>query len=81
MQRIIGVISLAIGVMLLVWGHNMAESIGSQVKQASRHSRCTACSRLSGHGNESEFSTMNARPDVKKNCKLHIGGHFLPPKK
>jgi hypothetical protein len=34
MQRIIGVISLAIGVMLLVWGHNMAESIGSQVKQA-----------------------------------------------
>ena len=34
MQRVIGVISLAIGVMLLVWGHNMAESIGSQVKQA-----------------------------------------------
>ncbi|HEY5042309.1 MAG TPA: DUF3185 family protein [Verrucomicrobiae bacterium] len=34
MQRIIGVIALAIGIMLLVWGHNMAESIGSQVQQA-----------------------------------------------
>lgn len=34
MQRIIGVISLAIGIMLLVWGHNMAGSIGSQVQQA-----------------------------------------------
>jgi hypothetical protein len=34
MQRIIGVISLAIGIMLLVWGHNMAQSIGSQVRQA-----------------------------------------------
>jgi uncharacterized membrane protein len=34
MQRIIGVISLVIGVLLLVRGHDMAESIGSQVKQA-----------------------------------------------
>jgi hypothetical protein len=34
MQRSIGVIALAIGIMLLVWGHDMAESIGSQVKQA-----------------------------------------------
>jgi uncharacterized membrane protein HdeD (DUF308 family) len=33
MQKIIGVISLVIGVLLLVWGHNMAESIGSQVQQ------------------------------------------------
>ena len=34
MQRVIGVISLAIGVMLLAWGHKMSESIGSQVQQA-----------------------------------------------
>jgi hypothetical protein len=34
MEKIIGVISLVIGIMLLVWGHNMAESIGSQVQQA-----------------------------------------------
>ena len=34
MQKMIGVISLVIGVLLLVWGHDMAESIGSQVKQA-----------------------------------------------
>jgi uncharacterized membrane protein HdeD (DUF308 family) len=34
MQKIIGVISMVIGVLLLVWGHDMAESIGSQVKQA-----------------------------------------------
>jgi uncharacterized membrane protein HdeD (DUF308 family) len=33
MQKIIGVISLVIGVLLLAWGHNMAESIGSQVQQ------------------------------------------------
>ena len=34
MQRVIGVISLAIGVMLLAWGHKMSESIGSQVQEA-----------------------------------------------
>ncbi len=35
MQKIIiGVISLAIGIFLLVRGHDMAQSIGSQVKQA-----------------------------------------------
>ena len=33
MQKIIGIIFVVIGVMLLVWGHNMAESIGSQVQQ------------------------------------------------
>jgi len=34
MQRVIGVISLAIGVMLLAWGHKMSESIGSRVQEA-----------------------------------------------
>lgn len=34
MQKIIGVIFLVIGIMLLVWGHNMANSLGSQVQQA-----------------------------------------------
>jgi hypothetical protein len=33
MKKIIGVVSLVIGVLLLVWGHNMAESVNSQVKQ------------------------------------------------
>jgi len=33
MQKIIGIIFVVIGVILLVWGHNMAESIGSQVQQ------------------------------------------------
>jgi len=33
MQKIIGVISLVIGVLLLVWGHNIAQSVGSQVQQ------------------------------------------------
>jgi len=32
MQKIIGVIALVIGIMLLVWGHNTAESLNSQVK-------------------------------------------------
>lgn len=32
-QRVIGVICLIIGVFLLVRGHQMAESIGSQVQQ------------------------------------------------
>lgn len=33
MQRVIGVICLIIGVVLLVRGHDMAQSIGSQVQQ------------------------------------------------
>lgn len=33
MKKIIGVISLVIGVLLLVCGHNVAQSINSQVKQ------------------------------------------------
>ncbi|HSY44287.1 MAG TPA: DUF3185 family protein [Candidatus Acidoferrum sp.] len=34
MQRILGVICLIIGVILLIRGHDMAQSIGSQVQQA-----------------------------------------------
>ena len=33
MRKIIGVISLVIGVLLLVWGHEIAQSVDSQVKQ------------------------------------------------
>jgi hypothetical protein len=33
MQRTIGAISLVIGVLLLVWGHSIATSVDSQVKQ------------------------------------------------
>jgi len=33
MQKIIGIISLVIGVLLLVWGHDIAQSVDSQVKQ------------------------------------------------
>ena len=33
MRRIIGVISLVIGVLLLVWGHDITRSMDSQVKQ------------------------------------------------
>ena len=33
MQRIIGVICLVIGVLLLVWGHDITRSVDSQVKQ------------------------------------------------
>jgi len=32
MNRIIGVICLAIGILLLVWGHNSAQALNSQVK-------------------------------------------------
>jgi hypothetical protein len=32
MRKIIGVIALVIGIMLLVWGHNIAQSLNSQVK-------------------------------------------------
>ena len=33
MQKIIGIISLVIGILLLVWGHDIANSLDSQVKQ------------------------------------------------
>ena len=33
MQRVIGVICLVVGIVLLVRGHDMAQSIGSQVQQ------------------------------------------------
>jgi uncharacterized membrane protein len=33
MQKIIGVISLVIGVLLLMWGHDITQSVDSQVKQ------------------------------------------------
>ena len=33
MRKIIGVISLVIGVLLLVWGHDITKSVDSQVKQ------------------------------------------------
>ena len=33
MKKIIGVISVVIGVLFLVWGHNIAQSVDSQVKQ------------------------------------------------
>jgi hypothetical protein len=33
LQRTVGVICLAIGIMLLIHGHDMARSIGSQVQQ------------------------------------------------
>jgi hypothetical protein len=34
MQRIIGIIALIIGILLLVWARDMANSIGSQVQEA-----------------------------------------------
>lgn len=34
MQKGIGVICLVIGVLLLVWGHRMSQSIGSQLQNA-----------------------------------------------
>jgi uncharacterized membrane protein len=33
MQKIIGIISLVIGVLLFVWGHDITQSVDSQVKQ------------------------------------------------
>ena len=32
LQKIIGAIALAIGILLLVWGHNAAQSFNSQVE-------------------------------------------------
>ena len=34
MQKVIGAICLVVGILLLVQGHDMAQSIGSEVKQA-----------------------------------------------
>lgn len=33
MKKVIGIVAVIIGIMLIVWGHDMAESIGSQVRQ------------------------------------------------
>ena len=33
MQKIAGVICLVVGIILLLWGHNIANSVGSQVQQ------------------------------------------------
>jgi len=33
MQRFIGLACLAIGIMLLIWGHNSQQSVGSQIKE------------------------------------------------
>jgi uncharacterized membrane protein (DUF106 family) len=33
MQKTSGVICLAVGIILLLWGHNIANSVGSQVQQ------------------------------------------------
>jgi drug/metabolite transporter (DMT)-like permease len=34
MQKAIGVACLLVGVLLLAWGHNISQSVGSQVKEA-----------------------------------------------
>jgi hypothetical protein len=33
MQKVTGIICIVIGVLLFVWGHNIAQSFGSQVQQ------------------------------------------------
>ena len=33
MQKIVGIICLVAGVLLVVWGYNMAQSIGGQLQQ------------------------------------------------
>ncbi|HEX4341901.1 MAG TPA: DUF3185 family protein [Verrucomicrobiae bacterium] len=33
MQRFIGLACLALGIMLLIWGHNSQQSVGSQIKE------------------------------------------------
>ena len=34
MQKITGIICVVVGVLLLVWGHNIARSIGGQLQNA-----------------------------------------------
>lgn len=34
MNKAVGVVCLVVGVLLLVWGHNMAQSIGGQLQNA-----------------------------------------------
>jgi drug/metabolite transporter (DMT)-like permease len=34
MKKLIGIVCLVAGVMLVVWGHNIAQSIGGQLQQA-----------------------------------------------
>jgi len=33
MQKVTGIIFIAVGVALLIWGHDISESLGSQVQQ------------------------------------------------
>ena len=33
MQKAVGVVCLVVGVLLLVWGHSISQSVGSQVQQ------------------------------------------------
>ncbi len=33
MQKIVGIICLVAGVLLIVWGYNMAQSVGGQLQQ------------------------------------------------
>lgn len=34
MQKVVGVICLVVGVLLLVWGYNISQSVSSQLKEA-----------------------------------------------
>jgi len=43
MQKAIGVACLVVGVMLLVWGHNISQTVGSQVKEAITGSPTDKC--------------------------------------
>ena len=33
MQKVVGIVCLVAGVLLIVWGYNMAQSIGGQLQQ------------------------------------------------
>ena len=33
MQKLVGVICIVVGVLLLVWGHSISQSVGSQIQQ------------------------------------------------
>jgi hypothetical protein len=34
MQKITGIVFLVVGIVLIVWGHNMAQSVGGQLQNA-----------------------------------------------
>ena len=34
MQKVVGVVCLVVGVLLLVWGYNISQSVTSQLKEA-----------------------------------------------